>query len=169
MTLKPQKLSPGEQWDLESRLTDAARYGHTEIVQTVLAASVNVHVRDDLALCLAAAFGHTQTVRALLLAGADVHVREDYALRWAACGGHTGTVPVLARHIFAPASWQGKNRAEIEAYANALYDKIKGDNPPPERLRQAGAILIDSALCCWEQVRPAPPKIQISPLPAQPW
>jgi len=134
----PKSLSPEEQANLDERLIDAAKNGHTE------------------------------TVKALLAAGASVHVWNDYALHWAAFRGHTETVKVLAKHIFVPDPWRGKSRAEIEAAATALYNKVKTDNPEPERLRQAGTILIDCALTCWEHVRPAPPKLRISPLPAQP-
>jgi hypothetical protein len=95
------------------------------------------------------------------------------ALRWAAYYGRIKTVEVLAKHLFAPESWRGKSRAEIEAGATALYDKIKKAYSPSnpittDRLRTAGTILADSALTCWEQVRPPPPKLTLSPLPAQP-
>src|ERR1039457_750171 len=135
---KPKQLSPEEQEELDGRLIDAAWTGGTE------------------------------TVEALLAVGADVHARDDYALRWAAYRGRTQTVQILARHIFAPDFWRGKNRAEIEAEAEALYNKIKADHPQPECLHMAGTILADTALTCWEQVRPPPPKLTISPLPAQP-
>jgi hypothetical protein len=169
---KPRKLSPDEQSDLDRRLIDAAIDGHTKTVQTLLANGADVHARNNLALYWAAMCGHTETVEALLANGADVHAQEDAALRWAAYHGHTETVKALARHIFGPNAWRGKSRAEIEAQADALYGKIKTHTPSdpikPEPLRMAGDILIDYALRCWHQVRPAPPKIQISPLPAQP-
>src|ERR1039457_1743237 len=195
---KPKKLSPEEQTNLDRCLISAARDGDTETVQTLLTAGAHVHAQNDYALRRAAWNGHTETVKTLLAASADVHAVNDYALRWAtengrtetvktllAAGanvharddwalclaefyGHMETVRVLARHIFAPDSWRGKRRAAIEAHANSLYDKIKAQNIQPERLREAGTILIDSALTCWEQVRPAPPKLTISPLPAQP-
>jgi ankyrin repeat protein len=146
----------------------AAYFGHTETMEVLLSAGADVHAWDDRALYYAAYWGHTETVKVLLSAGANVHVWDDDALWWAAWNGHMETVQVMARHIFAPDSWHGKSRAEIEAHANALYDKIKFENPQPDRLRTAGAILLDCALCCWEHVRPAPPKIQITSLPAQP-
>ena len=202
MDTKPQKRSPKEQEDLDTRLIDAADHGDTKAVQTLLAAGANVHENDDCALRLAADAGHTETVRVLLAAGADAHAEDDGALRWAADNGHTETVNVLfeagsdvhawdayslgmaaqnghaetvqtlAKHIFAPESWRGKSRAEIEAHAEVLYNKIAHHrwNPiRPERLRQAGIILLDCALCCWEQVRPPPPLgFKISTIPAQP-
>jgi ankyrin repeat protein len=127
-----------------------------------------VHAWKDEALRWAAWEGHTGTVKVLLAHGANVHAKDDLALRLASREGHMDTVKVLARHIFAPGSWRGKSRAEIEAQANALFDKITADNPQPDRLRTAGSILLDCALTCWEQICPPPPKIRISPLPAIP-
>jgi hypothetical protein len=165
---KPKHLSPDAQNKLDGRLIEAAMRGETLAVQTLLAAGANVHAWDDGALCGAAENGHTETVKVLLVAGADVNAGYDYALCWSAECGHMETLKVLAQHMFAPESWRGKSRTEIEARANSLYGKIKACNSQRERLREAGTILLDCALCCWEQVRPPPPKLQISPLPAQP-
>ena len=170
--IKPQERSAEEQSDLDSRLIGAADRGDTKAVQTLLASGGDEHAKDDLALRLAAENGYTEIVQALLAAGADVHAGDDYALRWAATFGHTEIVQLLVRHIFAPESWRGKSRAEIEAGASALYDKIKANIPSnpikPEYLRQAASILRDCALDCWFQVRPPPPPgFKISPLPAQ--
>jgi ankyrin repeat protein len=161
-------MTPDEQEKLDSLLIDAAWDGHTETVRMLLAAGADMHAWNDFALRFAAHNGHTETVKALLAAGANVHAMDDYALCHAAMMGHTETARVLAKHIFAPDSWRGKSRAEIEAGATALYDKIKDDNPSPESLREAATILADCAIDCWHQVRPAPPKLQVSPLPAQP-
>jgi ankyrin repeat protein len=161
-------MTPDEQSKLNNRLTNAATNGDTATVQTLLAAGADVHAENDWALCYTSANGHTETVKTLLANGANVHSGDDWALRVVARYGHTEMVLVLAKHIFAPDSWRGKSRAEIEAGATALYDKIKDDNPSPESLREAATILADCAIDCWHQVRPAPPKLQVSPLPAQP-
>jgi ankyrin repeat protein len=152
----------------DGALSLGALYGCAETVKILLATGADLHATDDIALRLAAGHGHTEAVKILLSAGSDVHAGDDEALRFAAYNDNAETVQVLTNHIFAPDAWRGKSRAEIEAEANALYNKIKADNPQPDRLRTAGAILLDCGLTCWEQVRPAPPKIQISPLPAQP-
>jgi len=169
---KPHKLSPDEQKKLNDHLFDAANQGDTEAVRTLLVAGANVHADGDKALYFAVFNNHTETMKALLASGADAHAGNDNALYWATENDHMETVEVLARHIFAPDSWRGKNRAAIEAQANALYDRMKVDiflHPiKPEHLRKTGTILFDRAMKCWEQVRPAPPKIKISPLPAQP-
>lgn len=190
-------MSLDEQKKLDIRLTDAACNGHTETVRVLLAAGANVHAGDDHALRGSALDGYVETVKVLLAAGANVHADDDQALCWAAGSGHMETVKVLlahgadvnardetlcwtarngdveivqilARTIFTPDTWCGKIRPEIESKAGALYEKIKAGKPKPERLHKAGTILLDSALTCWEKVRPAPPKIHISPLPAQP-
>ena len=109
-------------------------------------AGANVHAEDDYALRMAANHGYPQTVRALLEAGANVHAEDDHALRRGAYWGQTETVRGLAAHIFAPDSWRGKNRTEIESAANALYNKIEADNPQPDNLRKAGDILTTSAI-----------------------
>jgi ankyrin repeat protein len=154
-------------WD-DWALWQAADAGHAETVQVLLAHEANVHAVKDLALRSAAKNGHSDTVKVLLANSANVQAQDHYALRWAAFWGHTETVQVLAEHIFAPESWRGESRTEIEAGATALYDTIKAENPAPKRLRTAGAILFDCAIDCWFQVRPPPPKLSISPLPAQP-
>jgi hypothetical protein len=165
-------MTQGEQEDLDTRLIDAAYWGHMETVQALLASGADLHADNDDALGLAAWNGHTKTVKALLASGADVHANDDYALYWAACWGHTETVKVLAKHIFVPESWRGKSCAAIDAYATSLYDKIAAYNPSnpikPENLHSAATILADCAIDCWHQVRPPPPKLRISPLPAQP-
>ena len=197
--VKPEKLSPDEQSNLDNRLFNAAIAGDTEEMRALLVVGADVHAKGDGALRWAAHSGHTETVKVLLAAGADVHAEDDWALRWAIgrgqtetvkvllaagatvdyalrCvveGGYMETVKMLARHIFAPEYWHGKTRAEIEMRASALYDKIKADNAlnpiNPERLRKAATILADSAIDCWQQVRPPPPPgFNISPLPAQP-
>lgn len=156
-----------EQKSLEELLSEAAKNGHTETVKTLLASGAHLHAWEDAALCWSAFFGHAETVKVLLAAGANVHADDDYARRSAVKEGHMEVVQVLAKHIFAPDSWRGKSRAEIEAYAVGLYDKIKTDNPRPERLRLAAKILADCAIDCWHQVRPIP-RLNISPLPARP-
>src|ERR1022692_1364565 len=135
---KPKHVSPDEQEKPNERLIEASIRGDTKTVKALLANGANVHARDDWALCLAGFYGHAETVR------------------------------VLAKHIFTPDSWRGKTREEIEAKARDFYQKIEAFGATPERLREAATVLADAAIDCWHQVRPAPPKFQISPLPAQP-
>ena len=166
------KLSPDEQRKLNDHLIEAVGQDNTQTAQILLASGADIHHWSDQALRRAACAGHRQMVDVLLAAGANVHAEDDWALCWATYKGHMQVVQVLAQHIFAPNVWRGHNRSEVEMLANALYDKIKASDRlipiKPKDLRKAGTILVDCALQCWEQIRPAPPKIQISPLAAQP-
>jgi ankyrin repeat protein len=165
-----QNLSPDEQKKLDSRLIWAAYDGHAQIAHMLLAAGANVHAGSDEALRWAAANGRAETAKVLLANGADVHAINDLALRLASREGHMDTVKVLARHIFAPGSWRGKSRAEIEAQARVLFDKIEAWGTfTSEHLHKAAMILADCAIDCWHEIRPGPPPdFKISPLPAQP-
>lgn len=154
--------------DNDWALRMASNCGHTDTVKVLLVAGANVHAVGDYALRGAAKNDHTETVKILLAAGADVHAWDDWALRFAARNGNTETMQVLARHIFVHHAWRGKSREEIEAQAKALYDQIASDNPQPECLLPAAKILANCAIDYWQRVRPAPPKLQISPLPAHP-
>src|ERR1039458_1920882 len=173
MDAMTQELSEKEQKHPDDHLLNAASIGDTRTVRLLLASGADEHAKDDLALRLAAENGYTEIVQALLAAGADVHAQDDDALCEATLDGHTEIVQLLVRHIFAPDSWRGNSRAEIEGLGDALYNKIKDMNPPdpirPEDLRTAGTILLDCALTCWEQIRPPPPPgFKISSSPALP-
>ena len=138
----------------------------------LLTAGADVHALDDFALRGAAYGDFVETVQVLLAAGANVHADDDYASRYTVYRGRTNMMKILTRHIFAPKSWRGKSRVEIERLADTLYDKIKDANlwgtPQLEDVQMAGHILIDCASDCWKKVRPEPPRLNISPLPAQP-
>ena len=55
--------------DLNTRLMNAARGGHAEIVQELIDGGADVHADDDAAVRAAARGGHAEVLRALL--GAD--------------------------------------------------------------------------------------------------
>jgi len=157
----------------DAALLQAADHGHLEVVKYLLerdGEKADIHASEH-ALLRAGINGYVEIVKYLLEKGADVHAGNDVALACAAYHGRTELVKVLANHIFDPESWRGKSRAEIEAHATALYDKIKAENfrdpIKPERLHTAASILADCAIDCWHQVRPIP-QLKISPLPAQP-
>jgi hypothetical protein len=67
-----------------------------------------------------------------------------------------------------PDLWSNKTLADISAEAALISQRIKSSfDPEPELLRQAELILFDYGMTCWEHVRPDPPKINISPIPAK--
>lgn len=159
-------------------LLQAADHGHLEVVKYLLerdGEKADIHASENV-LLRAGIDGYVEIVKYLLEKGADVHAGNDVALVWAAYHGRTEVVKILANHIFDPDCWRGKSRAEIEAHATALYDKIRDEkirvgnfqNPiKAERLQETASILADCAIDCWHEVRPIP-ELKISPLPAQP-
>jgi len=73
----------------------AAANGHAEIISLLLAADANIHANDDEALRRAVYHGHAEIVSRLLAAGANVHADHDDALRFAAAGGYAEIVNLL--------------------------------------------------------------------------
>ncbi len=60
----------------ETALAGAAKAGHIEIMQTLLAAHADVHKRGDAALFAAISGGQVEAVRILLAAGANANARD---------------------------------------------------------------------------------------------
>jgi hypothetical protein len=85
------KFKAGE----EVSFKDAARLGHTEIVELLLEKGADVHANNDEALRWASENGHLEVVKLLLENGADVHANNDEALRWASENGHLEVVKLL--------------------------------------------------------------------------
>src|ERR1022692_4903094 len=157
----------------DNALLQAADHGHLEVVKYLLVRDgekADIHGSEQV-LLRAIIGGYVEIAKYLLEKGADVHARNDAALRDAVYVCRKEIVKVLATAIFDPESWRGKSRAEIEAYATALYESIKADYPEPdevaERLQETASVLADCAIDCWHRVRPIP-ELKISPLPAQP-
>jgi uncharacterized caspase-like protein len=92
-----------------SSLFDAAQYGYTETVKTLLDKGANVNVKDGdgrTALMIAVRYGHTEIVKVLLDRRADVNAKDNdgwTALIWAIGpvvwygqgGGHIETIKML--------------------------------------------------------------------------
>jgi hypothetical protein len=85
----------------------------------------------------------------------------------AVCFNHPAIVKRLAAAIFSPQLWRGKTLADIQEQAELVYKNIEYYRPEPQNLRQARLVLFDHAMTCWEHVRPDPPKITISTVPAK--
>ena len=163
------KIRPADyrRQNLGYELVRAAALGRTRRVESILEVLQRWSGRQEWineALCAAADSGKADTLRVVLKAGADFEAVYHEAISWAALAGHRECVDVLAAHIFAPHLWRGKTRAEIEAYASQIYHDIEvwAVFPiEPDLLEQAGKIIAERGLTCWEHVRPAPPKIVV--------
>ncbi len=114
----------------DTALIRAASYGHTEIVQVLLAVpGIEVNIQDnsgDTALMGAAFGGHTEIVRVLLKAP-DIDVNKqnsqgDTALIIAAIWGRTDVVQLL---LEAGADWTIKNKQGQTAFDSTANQEIK--------------------------------------------
>jgi hypothetical protein len=143
---------------------DAADRGDTKLVQNLLEKGANLHARGCQAIVCAAQEGHADIVAILLAHGAHARTRDDLPIALAA---HPAVVELLAAAIFSPDLWRGKTLVDISAEAEVVSKRIKFFHPEPERLRQAELILFDYGMTCWEHVRPDPPRIKISDVPAK--
>jgi ankyrin repeat protein len=151
-----------------TRFIDAAERGDTKSVQDLLAKGVNLHAWHCNAIQRAAHKGHADIVSILLANGAHARTRGDLPIAIAVKFNHFAVVKLLAAAIFSPDLWRDKTLADISAEARLISQRIKSSfDPEPELLRQAELILFDYGMTCWEQVRPDPPQIKISPTPAK--
>ena len=78
---------------------------------------------------------------------------------------------LLAAAIFAPDLWRGKTLLDLQKEADLIERNIDRNLPndmDQDALRTTRLVLFDAAMTCWEHVRPDPPKINISTIPAKP-
>jgi ankyrin repeat protein len=81
----------------------AAKYGHTDVVKTLLAKGADINMKDRYshdrtALILAVDNGHINTVEALLAKGADLKAKDEFgetALMCAERCGHMDIARIL--------------------------------------------------------------------------
>ncbi len=80
-------------------LFDAAAYGYSEIVKTLIKAGANVHDKDNSALVAAATKGHLEVVKLLIKSGSDTSSYEyntHHPLFWSILQGHWEVYQYLA-------------------------------------------------------------------------
>jgi ankyrin repeat protein len=83
----------------EPILAEAAIWGYTDSVKSLIAWGADIHAREDAALRWAAESGELEVVKILLDAGADIHAQDDYdALAMAAARGHFDVMELLLEH-----------------------------------------------------------------------
>jgi hypothetical protein len=158
------------------RLILAIESGDLELVEHLVAEGVNVNGKhwDDwrsTPSSCAIRKNHTEILSILIRHGLRLQRGEDGPFLQAAFYAKQDSLKLLARTVFAPDLWRGKSRADIEAEADLIYRNIQASYRPwrdqAESFRIARLELFDAAMTCWEHVRPDPPKINISPIPAK--
>jgi ankyrin repeat protein len=158
------------------RLIVAITSGDIKLVEHLVAEGVNVNGKhwDDwrsTPSSCAIRKNHTEILALLIRNGLRLQRGEDGPFLQAAFYQKQDSLKLLSRAVFAPDLWRGKSRAEIEGEADLIYRNIQASYRPwrdrDESFRIARLELFDAAMTCWEQVRPDPPKIKISDIPAK--
>ena len=83
---------------MDEALWQAARYGNIDIVEILLVAGADVHIRHDISLLWSAENGHYDIVKLLLEHGIDIHTSNNHALFRSVVHGHTDIVKLLLEY-----------------------------------------------------------------------
>jgi hypothetical protein len=154
------------------RFLAAIESGDTKLVERLIAkgANVNGELWSEMPASCAIRYGHPQILEILIRHGLDPRCDDDCLFSLAVHNEQRGVLKFLCSTVFAPDLWRGKTRAEIENAADEIYrnfDKEITFELTKEWLQTARVELFDAAMTCWEHVRPDPPKLNISPIPAK--
>jgi hypothetical protein len=156
------------------RLLAAIESGDIQLVERLIVKGAKVngeHWHETPSSC-AIRKNQTQILALLICHGLDLRGGEDGTFLQAAYYKQQDSMRLLCTTVFGPDLWRGKSRAEIEKEAALIYRNIEANIQmalpgSTEALRFARLELFDAAMTCWEHVRPDPPKITISDVPAK--
>ena len=142
------------------------------MVERLLAQGADLHGawRESPSVC-AARNGHTDILALLIRHGLDPREYDDLLFSVALYWKQRDVVKLLAAAIFAPDLWRGKTLLDLQKEADLIERNIDRNLPndmDQDALRTTRLVLFDAAMTCWEHVRPDPPKINISTIPAKP-
>jgi hypothetical protein len=154
------------------RFLAAIESGDTKLVERLIAKGANVsgELWNETPASCAIHYGHPQILEILIRHGLDPRSDNDHLFSLAVHNEERGVLKFLCATVFAPDLWRGKTRAEIENAADAIYRNFEKEitfELTKQWLQIARIELIDAAMTCWERVRPDPPKINISKIPAK--
>jgi hypothetical protein len=165
----------GEHWH-ETPSSCAIRKNQTQILALLIRHGLDLRGGGDDAIEIpainAARYGHVHILALLIRHGVDPRFADDELFAGAAFHNQPAVLKFLAATIFAPDRWRGKTFLDIQKEAEIVERNIlKGLPDDPEEfkdvIRPARLVLFDAAMTCWEHVRPDPPKINISDIPAK--
>jgi hypothetical protein len=160
------------------RFLAAIESGDVELVERLIAKGAKLHGEcwnEPPASC-AIRSGHTHIVALLNRHGLDPRHCDDGLFWDAAYWNRPAIMKLLATTVFAPDLWRGKALLDIQQEAHRIYtnvengiEKYLSDAPQTkeEASRLARVEIVDAAMACWEHIRPDPPKITISDIPAR--
>ena len=124
-------------------------------------------------------FNQPQILALLIRHGTNPRYSDDALFCEATYWKQWDAFKILLTAVFSPDLWRGKTLLDIQKEAHLIYMNIQNETPKyyanvidyPEMLDEplhlAQVELVDVAMTCWEHVRPDPPKIDISTIPAK--
>lgn len=152
----------------------AIESGDIKLVEQLVAKGASLEPPPDLfvehPVHCAVRLGHIHIVEILIRHGADLRFSDDELFSEAVGWDRRDILKVLATTVFAPHLWREKSLLDIQKEAELIYRNILWGtmlDEADEQARFARLALFDAAMTCWEHVRPDPPKINISPIPAK--
>jgi ankyrin repeat protein len=153
------------------RFLAAIESGDIELVQRLLAQGADVRGcwRESPSVC-AARNGHTDILALLIRHGLHPREYDDLLFSVALYWKQSDVAKILAAAIFAPDLWRGKTLLDLQKEADLIelnIDRNLSNDMDQDALRSTRLLLFDAAMTCWEHVRPDPPKLKISPIPAK--
>jgi hypothetical protein len=159
----------------EPDLLDAIESGDIALVERLLAkgADLSDDGWNESPASYAVRRNQIQILALLIRHGVDPRHSDDILFWDAVYWRRPAIMKLLATTVLAPDLWRGRGLEDIQKEANLLYAKIeKGiDAYLPEAKQEASRLarveLFDAAMTCWEKIRPDPPKIKISDVPAK--
>jgi hypothetical protein len=160
------------QWPSVERLLAAIESGDIKLVERLIAKGVNVrgdHYHELPQSC-AVRKGNVPILAILIRHGVDPRYRDDMLLALAVHWHQQNVLKFLAATVFAPDLWPGKTLLDLQKEADLIERNIDANlsnDMDQETSRSVRLVLFDAAMTCWEHVRPDPPKIKISDVPAK--
>jgi hypothetical protein len=156
------------------RLLIAIESGDIKLVEQLVAKGTNLEPPPDLfvehPVHCAVRLGHIHIVEILIRHGADLRFDDDALFSEAVCWDRQDILKLLATTVFSPDLWRGNTLLDIQKEADLIYRNILEItmlDESEQSARFARLTLFDAAMTCWEHVRPDPPKINISDVPAK--
>jgi hypothetical protein len=168
------KRPPSEK-TLERRFEVAISSGNIRLVERLIAQGAKVHGTnvDDFPAIWAIENGQAEILKLLIRHGVDPRSGDGVLFLTGVFHDQQAILKLLLSLVFSPDLWRGKSLSDIQNEASLIYRQIENyvsyDELHVEReARDFRLLLFDAAMTCGERVRPDPPKIKISDVPAKP-
>lgn len=158
----------------DKRFQMAISDGDIKLVERLIAQGASIHGTKihDFPAQWAIENGQQEILKLLIRHGVDPRSGDGVLILTALYSDQRAILKFLISLIFSPDLWRGKSRTDIEGEADLIYQQIEkyaayDELNMEQGLRNFRLLLFDAAMTCWEHVRPDPPRISVSDIPAK--